>query len=240
MKYNLVILLATAATNSYAQGSLPSQSVAPPQILICKLVQDSAMRLSCYDNAVSVLSLQPSPSTSAVKERSWEITEQTDEPRSISGTLIGEKTGTLVLRCRGNRTEVSVDFGSALKPNNDRVRIVYRINDAKDVEGHWNVSQNAKDASPPKPISFVRSLPNDGTLSIQAVNDHNLLSTETFKLGEMSELKAKLGSLCQWPEPLTSAQKRSIPLPRSSPIRVNQDGPQKQNTLPSWLSNILK
>lgn len=240
MKYNLVILLVAAATGSYAQGSPPAQLLAPPQILLCKLVQDSAMRLNCYDNAISVLGSQPSPSTSAVKERSWDITEQSTEPRGISGTLIGEsKTGTLVLRCSGNRTEVSVDFGTALKSHNDRVRIVYRINDAKDVEGQWNVSQDAKDASPPKPISFVRSLPNEGTLSIQAVNDQNSLSIETFKLGEMSELKAKLDSLCKWPEPSTSAEKRLIPLPRRSPIRVNQD-PQKQNGLPSWLSNILK
>lgn len=237
MRYVTFLLATCTATAAVAQNLPSNKPPPPPQIVLCKLVQDSDMRLNCYDNAVSALTSQPLPVPPTAKQQSWDIAEETD---SIIATLIGANdTATMVISCRANRTSVSVFLRDDIRATTNQTRVVYQIEKGKQIEEQWRIAADAKSATPPKPIGFIRSLPDSGVMSIQVLADADVLASDIFELGDVSSVKTKLGSRCSWPDETASTVQKRIPLPRSSPIR-NQENVEKQSTLPSWLSNILK
>lgn len=237
MRHFLVLISAMTATSALAQGPAPSPSSPPPQFLLCKVIQDNAMRLACYDAAVSATVSQPAAVPPARKDRSWEITEQSEGQPSITAILRGANgSAELVVGCRANRTSVSAHFANQL---NNQNRVVHQVEKGKDVEEQWVASADGKSISPVKPIGFVRSLTDNGTLSIQVFADADVLASETFDLGDVSGVRSKLMSGCIWPDPRVTAQKR-IPLPKSSPIRSSQAEADKDGGFPTWLGKILK
>lgn len=234
MRHFLVLISAMTVTSALAQSPTPNTSSPPPQFLLCKVVQDNVMRLACYDAAVSAAVSQPAAVPPAKKDRSWEITEQSEGQPSITAILRGANgSAEMVVGCKANRTSVSVRFVTSL---NNQNRVVHQVEKGKDVEEQWVASADGRSISPVKPIGFVRSLADNGILSIQIFADADVLASEIFDLGDMSGVRSKLMSGCIWPDPTVTAQKR-IPLPKSSPIRSSQadDG-----GLPAWLSKILK
>ena len=233
MRHFLVLISAMTVTSALAQSPTPNTSSPPPQFLLCKVVQDNVMRLACYDAAVSATVSRPANAPTK-KDRSWEITEQSEGQPSITAILRGANgSAEMVVGCKANRTSVSVRFVTSL---NNQNRVVHQVEKGKDVEEQWVASADGRSISPVKPIGFVRSLADNGILSIQIFADAEVLASEIFDLGDMSGVRSKLMSGCIWPDPTVTAQKR-IPLPKSSPIRSSQadDG-----GLPAWLSKILK
>ena len=234
MRHFIVLISVLTATPALAQTPTPNTSSPPPQFLLCKVVQDNAMRLACYDAAVSATVSQPAAVPPTKKDRSWEITEQSEGQPSVTAILRGANgSAELVVGCKANRTSVSVRFVTQL---NNQNRVVHQVEKGKDAEEQWVASVDGRSISPVKPIGFVRSLTDNGTLSLQVFADADVLASETFDLGDVSGVRSKLMSGCIWPDPTVTAQKR-IPLPKSSPIRSSQadDG-----GLPAWLSKILK
>jgi hypothetical protein len=228
--------MAITVTSALAQSPAPNTSLPPPQFLLCKVIQDNAMRLACYDAAVSATVSQPA-GPPAKKDRSWEITEQTEGRPSITAILRGANgSAELVVGCKENRTSVSVRFLTGLNTQN---RVVHQVEKGKDVEEQWAASADGRSISPVKPIGFVRTFTDNGILSIQVFADADVLASESFDLGDVSGVRSKLMSGCIWPDPTVTAQKR-IPLPKSSPIRSSQAEADKDGGFPAWLSKILK
>lgn len=237
MRHFLVLISAVTATSALAQTPAPIASSPTPQFLLCKVIQDNVMRLACYDAAVSAAaSQQPATVRPAKKDRSWDIAEQSDGQPSITAVLWGANgSAVLVFGCKENRTSVSVRFVTPLSNQN---RVVHQVEKGKDVEEQWKGSADGRSISPVKPIGFVRSLADNGTLSIKVFADADVLTSETFALGDVSSLRSKLMSRCSWPDTTVTAQER-IPLPKRSPLRAREDDAEKQGHLPAWLSKIL-
>ena len=138
MKHYIFILSALTATAAVAQTTSSNTLPPPPQVLLCKLVQDSVLRLNCYDNAVSTLASHPLAVPPASKQRSWDLVEESEGQPRINATLIGANDmATMVIRCRENRTSVSINFKAALRSTDNQIRVVYQLEKGKQIEEQW-------------------------------------------------------------------------------------------------------
>ena len=106
----------------------------------------------------------------------------------------------LILRCRKQTTEVAfstknTDFGD------QSVTVRYRINSDDPIKEVWRSSMDGRAAFAPKPLDFIRTLPDNGRVFIRALAADGQNKDANFKLSGVSEVRDKLGHACHWSNP---------------------------------------
>jgi Type VI secretion system VasI, EvfG, VC_A0118 len=102
---------------------------------------------------------------------------------------------TLVVRCRGRRTELMVRTEGTWRASRPgEVQVSYQINDQPLVKLEWTASADGKAASyKDDAVDLLRSLPEDARLKI-AVLDHEA----TFQLAGFDAVREKIATACKW------------------------------------------
>jgi hypothetical protein len=208
-------LICTIAFVAAAQ-EIPDYS----KVVACKPIKDDAERLRCFDQALS----QPArqfhvTEQSGYAEQHWLVSESkspVDDSVRISAVLEStKKNAGFVLRCHEGITDAYIHFRTYLG-SVQSLRLIYRINDQPPVETRWNPSREGAAVfvpTMPLAITFIRSLPDDGTLNVRIHDFQGNNEDLSFLLGPVGQVRDKLSSACHWPP---QGQASQPPAPASS------------------------
>ena len=141
-------------------------------------------------------------STTASAQPTWSIVENKspadDSPQVSAGMVVGDAA--LILRCRDQKTEVAFSTKSTNLGDNS-VTVRFRINSEEPIKEVWRPSVDGRAAFAPKPMDFIRALPDDGRVFIRAVDADGKNKDANFVLlgSGLSEIRDKIGRACSWP-----------------------------------------
>jgi type VI secretion system protein VasI len=140
---------------------------------------------------------------------SWEIAKSKsmidDSDIIIAAAIRANATGSepvgLFIRCKEKKTELFVTtngfWGLTVR---DGFRVIYRINKDKAIDGTWSSSDSGRAVFYPKsPISFIKSLPEDGMLAMRVFSYNGTPSEGLFTLSGIDIVRNQVASACSWP-----------------------------------------
>jgi hypothetical protein len=119
---------------------------------------------------------------------------------STSG--VKDAPNTLVVRCRGSRTELLLRTEGAWRASRaSEVQVDHQINDQPFVRLQWTVSADGKTASyKDDAVELLRSLPEGARLKISVfVRQEGPGQEATFQLTGLDGVRKKIGLACKWP-----------------------------------------
>lgn len=198
----------------------PSQAQSSEMMLsLCRKVADDAGRLKCYD-AIGKPA-DPIKTNPPSVQQEWMINESKspiDDSLQISAGILSEDgKSSMILRCVEHKTEALV------MPNGlfafQKGEVIQRINDAPAVKAIWTASSNNEALFAPNGIGFIKALPDDGTLFIRATGHSRKADDATFKLGQVSEIRNRISSICGWQD---GRQEKPATGPRMVPAPARQ------------------
>ena len=179
-------------------GALPQEAPSPPVLL---------------DKPRSTVSPEmPAKTVDSPANRpdaNWVISETTSPVdfsplftaaiRSSSG--VQDAPNTLVIRCRGLRTELMVRTEGTWHPSRaSEVQVDYQIDAHSNVRLKWMASVDGKTASyRGDTVELLRSLPEGARLKINVFDSQGSGHEATFQLTGVDAIRKKIGSLCKWP-----------------------------------------
>jgi hypothetical protein len=175
-------------------------------VRFCGTVKDDAQRLKCYDGLSQYIALPSSPTPVPKGSPEWSIKQSkssVDGSRQVEATLIADKR-LLVLRCREQKTE-AVFGGEFTFLGSSPVKVLVRFNDGQPITSTWQPSTSGQGAFAPEADEFIRALPDNGKLFIQAFGFQRSPSgfqeravEGTFELGNVSAVREKIAAACNW------------------------------------------
>jgi hypothetical protein len=113
----------------------------------------------------------------------------------------------LTIRCRAKRTELSLQFGTAIASKSHRPGIYFQIGDQSATKQVWNWSADGKTATfKDDVVSLLQSLPNSTRITIWT-DDSDARRGTGFQLGGIDALRRKIAAACNW----TPQQSRTSP-----------------------------
>jgi hypothetical protein len=192
-----LIMIIAAAPEPSAQDGIDLRRMA-----LCKMIQEDLARLRCFDTATGGAVRPAQPSQEHADSPGWLINEQ-DSPtdRSVTGLLRANRgDGSLVLRCRDERTEAQISLSNELG-RGEPPRLIYWINDVGPVEAQWVTSAAGNSilaSTVNSAVAFIRSLPDHGRLTIRIQLPRGEPHDATFGLGAVSPLRARIADACGW------------------------------------------
>jgi type VI secretion system protein VasI len=169
----------------------------------CLELTGSTERLECYDRATRGLTTPAAKPEAAGK---WEISRKTD-PLDDSKIYIGvlpaiEKTGALLLRCKGGTTEAFIGWMSYL--GQDAASVTTRIDAGTAETKNWSISPEGRAAFYPGGESadrqFIERLAEAGKLVAQVTPYSSSPVTATFDLAGIKDVVGGLSETCAWPK----------------------------------------
>jgi hypothetical protein len=168
----------------------------------CQTLKDDAQRLKCYDG-IKLRTSSDSPSaTKGGVEIDWKIEETKsplDDSPQVSGSLSSTKDdAALVLRCKERKTEAIFFKAFGFLGSMNHVKVLVRINDGKLIETRWSPSSSGTAVFAPSAVQFIKALPDKGKLFIRAFGFSGNYQEGEFKLGNVSEVRAKIAKACHW------------------------------------------
>ena len=202
----LVTIGVLVTLGSKASVAMPPQEV-PAEVKSCKAISDDKARLRCFDGFFEGPSkLQKPPDEEQVKKipeekpENWSIDETkspTDgSPQVVAANLVGDTV--LILRCKEQTTEAA--FSTKYNYLGYKsVDVQLRINDQNPTKEVWKASMDGRAAFAPDAIAFIKSLPDNGELSIKTTRSTDGKVKEgKFNLGAVSEVRGKIAKTCDW------------------------------------------
>ncbi|MCP4620642.1 MAG: hypothetical protein GY844_29905 [Bradyrhizobium sp.] len=108
--------------------------------------------------------------------------------------------GTLVVRCRGQRTELAVRTdGTWIPTRGSDLRVEYQIDDQPAVGLQWVLSSDGKTATyKDDPVALLQSLGDGARLKINVVDRARPSNEATFQIGKWSIIREKIVAACKW------------------------------------------
>jgi hypothetical protein len=173
------------------------------------LQEDDVARLRCLDQPPR-RAAQSSASVPGTTDH-WVLTETTSPvdyspllTATVSSRSDSERAPSLLsISCRGGRTELVVTGNGASKRVAnvaDDVMVAYRINGQQAVQQRWNTTTGGESASfRGDVVSFLRSLPDQGEMSVRVFDRQGVLHEGVFLLGGVSVVRERMAAVCKWP-----------------------------------------
>jgi len=149
------------------------------------------------------------PREGDLRESSW-IVSETTSPIDYSPLLtavirpasrLQDGPSSLVIRCRGGRTELSVRSEGGWHPTrNDGLLVDHRVNKEPIIRLMWSLSADAKTATYREDaVELLRSMPEGALLSISIPDGDKARREATFLLTGWGVIRQKIERLCNWP-----------------------------------------
>jgi hypothetical protein len=189
----MIFLVTLASETSIA---LSPQDM-PAEVKSCKAIPDDKDRLKCFGRLFAETSKPQNPPEGT--QAPWSI-EETKSPdgsdQVVAANLVGDVV--LILRCKNQITEAA--FSTQYNYLGYKsVDVQLRINDQGPIKEVWNSSMNGRAAFAPDPLAFIRSLPDNGKLSIKTMRSTDgKIKEGKFELGAVAEVRTKIAKACDW------------------------------------------
>ena len=185
---------------------------------LCKLVQNEADRLRCFDAATALPAPTEKPEQAAPEKQLWSVTEDRaplDDAPQVSAILLSLDTKTgLAVRCKEHKTELAVLTQGAFLGLSDALKVTYRIGDAAPISAMWNAASGGQGAFSPAAVPFIRALPDDGKLFFRIFDFKGTPHDASFNLDKVSDVRSKVAIACSWDQkPPAAPPVRFIPPP---------------------------
>ena len=169
---------------------------------------DGAARMECLDKLSRELSGASVSAAALPTGGNWIVSETTsplDYSPQITAALSSESAvkdapSSFAMRCRGARTELLVSTVGSWRPsNNGEVKVSYRLNDQPWVEERWAAIAGGRSAvfQGSDVIQFLRSLPEQGRISISVYDWQGPAHEATFQLFGLGEVRRKIAAACK-------------------------------------------
>ena len=169
------------------------------------LQEDDAARLKCLDQPPRPAAQPPVPAPGTTDR--WVLSETTSPvdysplvTAMISARSDSERAPSLLsISCRNGRTELVVSGNGASNRVGNDVMVAYRINGQEAVQQRWNATTGGKDASfRGDVVSFLRSLPDQGEISIRVFDKQGVLHDGIFLLDGVSIVRERIAVASKW------------------------------------------
>lgn len=199
-----VVAMSTPASALSVEEQLAACRAGPP-----------ALRNECF-NAIG----ETQPPNPAGKWRITETTSPVDDSPTVVGILFERDPSgdlALFLRCREGQTEAYFS-GSTFLGISRGIAGLYRINRETAVQTTFNSSVNGKAAFLPRPITFMHSLPPDGSLFVRLIAFDGRVSEGSFDLFGIEVVRTKVGNACGPRRSGASRAPAALPFPLAAPI----------------------
>ena len=143
----------------------------------------------------------------------WTVSETLSpvdySPQIVAMLPSGTEAAMFGVYCRRGRTEVSVGFGDLpRKAVGAETRIVQRIGDGPPEERRWSeqppggADETTTLFLKGDAIAFLRSLPDDGAMTLRVQDRQGTAHEATFRLAGFDKVRARLAVACKWPKPV--------------------------------------
>lgn len=166
----------------------------------CRTLKDDNQRLKCFDD-LFVEKEKNKTGDAADIEKTWTINESKspldDSPQVDAMLASSHGDSTLYLRCREKKTE-AIFSGSGYLGSNRSIKVVVRIGDGKLIQTSWSGSTTGTGAFAPSAVQFIRALPDNEKMFIRAFGYDGRQVDGEFKLGKVSEIRARISAACDW------------------------------------------
>jgi hypothetical protein len=118
---------------------------------------------------------------------------------------------TLTVRCRAQRTELSIRTNGAWGvPRGNELLVDYQISGRPVVRQPWMLSADGKTATYKNDsVELLRSIPDGATLKIAVADRGTVRLAATFEPAGLAGVRQKVGTACKWAPPAakTSSEK---------------------------------
>jgi hypothetical protein len=210
--FRRLALLAAAAWMSAAGCANAQELLDFRQVILCKSLRGDAERLQCFDRALSNAPTERTPPAKVVEiESDWQISENhspaDDLPQFAAVLQADDGTAALVMRCNNKVTDVYINlrtYVGGIEP----LPVTYRFNDGAPIETRWLPSREGGAiflGTSALAIAFARTLPDDATFYVKVRDFQNRSTDLTFKLGPVSDIRAKVAAACEWADSASPA-----------------------------------
>ena len=149
--------------------------------------------------ALSIVGAVCLVASTATAQQPWSIVENkspTNDGTQLSAAMVVADAA-LILRCKDRTTEAAFSTKNAYLGDGS-VTVRYRINSESPIKEVWRSSMDGRAAFAPKPMDFIRSLPDSGRVFIRAIAADGQNKDANFKLSGVSEVRDKIGHACNW------------------------------------------
>ena len=179
-------------------------------VRFCGTIKDDAQRLKCYDGLSQYIAKPSIATRTPEASPGWSIKEtksSVDGSPQVEAILISDKQQ-LVLRCREHKTE-AVFGGDFTFLGSKPIKVLVRFNDGQPIVTMWQPSTSDQGVFAPDADRFIRALPDNGELFIQAFGLQGSTVEGTFELGDVSTVRKKIAAACKWDEAAQPTQTKS-------------------------------
>lgn len=110
--------------------------------------------------------------------------------------------GVLSIACRNGRTAVAIANvdSSRRTRRNDDIMVSRQVSNQPVVEERWKASASGKGAVfAGDAVRFLRSLPDQGEMSVRVVDSQGISHEARFLLDGLSLVREKVATACRWP-----------------------------------------
>jgi hypothetical protein len=117
-----------------------------------------------------------------------------------STSQVKDAPNTLIIRCRGRRTELVVRTDGAWRtPRGGETQGAYQINEHPAVGQRWMISPDGKSATyKDDVVELLQALPDDASLKINLADQASSSHEATFHLGGWGAVGQKISTACRW------------------------------------------
>ncbi len=210
-RYLILAFIFLGAPNAFAQDETAIKAA------VCSRIDDSLARLTCFDklfprDAAKSETLENEQDDALGQPTihwSIEITKSpiddstqvfaSLEPKSVSGTGIGDSQALLLLRCMENTT--SAILATNMFMTDDTVSVITRVGEKEASSDRWDRSTSYKSVglwSGSRSIPFIESLTDNTRLVVRIEEDDRI--DAQFDLADVSAVRQQLSSACNWPD----------------------------------------
>lgn len=172
--------------------------------------KDDAPRLECLNQLSRQIApppVAPPPGSSDAATNHWIVSETTSPvdytplvTATTSSRSDSERLPSLLsISCRNGRTELVVTNNGPPNRSANDFMVTYRINDQEPVPQRWMPAAGRGASFRGDVVSFLRSLPDQGTIGIRVFDTQVLLHDGIFLLDGLSIVRERVAAACKWP-----------------------------------------
>jgi hypothetical protein len=199
----------TGDTDSFrpsTESNLPQESNSPPT----SNPETKPPELPARPQATIRSDLSPKPAEHPTRPTAtdWVVSETTS-PIDYSPLVIAvihstskakDAANTLIMRCRGQRTELLVRTdGQWATTRGSELHGEYQINDQRMVAPQWILSSDGKTATyKDDPVELLQSIPDGARFKINIPDRSSSSHEATFDLDGWDAVRKKIGTACKW------------------------------------------
>lgn len=197
------VVVALATTLAITNGAVLAQGAEDPmvQLRACSLM-DRAERQECLDRLSRTMVPRDGPQAEGENWITSETTSPVDYSPIVNATTSSRDgpgpTMKLSIRCRGGRTDLSVE-GSGISGRGDYA-ISLRINDGPPLPvSAITVASGTGVAVGGDVVQLLQSLPDKGKLAVHLSSRTGNGTDAVFALGGLESVRTKMSTACKWP-----------------------------------------